>query len=302
MNPNVWPKEINTFGDGYLIQGVYECDGDTLKIASMGMPETGRPKSVEATPISDPTHTLLIFKRKVNSKEDVRGNALSEKPLEEPQQTQQVHTGGVCVRDDDSRPVADALVRLFLYRKSDAEFILAKTATTDEQGRYSIRGSVPVGFDLTVSRVAISSTDRATAVIPYQASTKKMQTIKLAAPASVTGLVTDEESKPVEGANVILGPLPGVWQVRTDSDGRFEIADVLAVEKLPPDGFSLVMASHPNSTSLLTTVGIDSVPANVELTLTDIPNVPSSLARSVEQRLADAAQAIQGTWKANEMS
>ena len=303
LNPNVWPKEINTFGDGYLIHGVYECEGDTLKIASVAwVPKIERPKSLKATPESDLTHTLWIFKRRVNSKEDVRGSALSEKPLEESQQTQQVHTGGVCVRDDDSRPVADALVRLFLYRKSDAEFILAKTATTDEQGRYSIRGSVPVGFDLTVSRVAISSAGRATTVIRYQASAKKLQTIKLAAPASVTGRVIDEDSKPVEGANVILGQLPGVWQVRTDSDGRFEIADVPAAEKLPPDGFSLLMASHPNSTSLLTTVGIDSVPTNVELRLTDVPNVPSSLARSVKQRLADAAQAIQGTWKANEMS
>ena len=302
LNPNAWPKEINTFGDGYLIEGIYECEGDILKIADVGTPEIGRPESLEATPESNPTHTLWIFKRKVNSKEDVTASALPEKPPEEPQQTQQVHTGGICVRDNDSRPIADAVVRLFLYRKSDAEFVLAKTATTDEQGRYSIRGSVPVGFDVTLSRVAISSADRATAVIPYQASAKKLQTIKLAAPASVTGRVTDADSKPVEGANVILGQLPSVWQTRTDSDGRFEIADVPAAEKLPSDGFSLLMASHPNSTSLLTTVGIDSVPTNVELTLTDVQNVPSSLARSAERRLADEAQAIQGTWKANEMS
>ena len=303
LNPNVWPKEINTFGDGYLIQGIYECEGDTLKIASVGIPEIGRPKSLEATPESNPTHMLWIFKRKVDSKEDVRGSALSEKPPEEPQRTQQVHSSGICVRDDDSRPVAEASVRLFLYRKSDAEFVLAKTATTDEQGRYSIRGSVPVGFDLTVSRVAISSADRATTVMPYQASAKKLQTIKLAAPASVTGRVIDADSKPVEGANVILGQLPGVWQTRTDSEGRFEITDVPAAEKLQPVGFCLLMASHPNSTSLLTTVGIDSVPTNVELKLPDVPNVSSYLELSAEQRLADAAQAIQGTWQTkNEMS
>ena len=219
------------------------------------------------------------------------------------QQMQKVNCGGVCVRNDDYRRIADAIVRLFLYRKSDAEFVLAKTTTTDERGRFSIQGTVPAEFDLGVSRIAISSTGRATTVMPYQESAKNAQPIQLAAPNSITGRVTDEDSWPVEGANVIYGYLPGVWQVRTDSDGRFEIADVPSEEGLRPKGFDLVMASHPKSDSLLTTVTINRVPTSVNLKLTDVPNVPSYLARSAERRLADAAQAIQGTWQTkNEMT
>ena len=219
------------------------------------------------------------------------------------QQTQQVDCSGVCVRNDDYRRIKDAIVRLFLYHKSDAKFVLAKTTTTDERGRFSFKGKVPAEFELGgVSRIAISSAGRATTIVPYQVAAENSQPIQLAPPTSITGRVTDEDSRPVEGANVIFGYLPGVWQVRTDSDGRFEIADVPSEERLRPKGLDIVMASHPKSDSLLTTATINSIPTSVNLKLTDVPNVPSYLARSAEQRLADAAQAIQGTWKANEMS
>jgi serine/threonine protein kinase len=70
LNPNSTPREINVFGEGFLIQGVYECEGDTLRIAYNGKPEIARAKSLEVKPDSDPTHTLWIFERKKSGNPD----------------------------------------------------------------------------------------------------------------------------------------------------------------------------------------------------------------------------------------
>ena len=82
LNSSTSPKEINIFGEGFLIQGIYECEGDTLKIAYLGKSENGRPSSLEATPKSDLTHSLWIYKRNATPKADVRDKVLSEEPPE----------------------------------------------------------------------------------------------------------------------------------------------------------------------------------------------------------------------------
>ena len=82
LNSSTSPKEINIFGEGFLIQGIYECEGDTLKIAYLGKSENGRPSSLEATPESDLTHSLWIYKRNATPKADVRDKVLSEEPPE----------------------------------------------------------------------------------------------------------------------------------------------------------------------------------------------------------------------------
>ena len=63
VNGNTTPRQINIFSDGVLMQGVYECEGDTLKIAFNGKPEITRPANVNATIESDPTHNQWILKR-----------------------------------------------------------------------------------------------------------------------------------------------------------------------------------------------------------------------------------------------
>ena len=186
-----------------------------------------------------------------------------------PHQTmQQVNYSGVCVGDDDDRPIADAQVRFFL--KSDSGYVLAKTVAANEQGRFSIRGSIPSELDLNACRMAISAPGRATTVIFYQAIGMTPPTIKLVAPASVTGRVTDSKSDPVDGATVILGQLPGVWQARTDANGKFEIADVPPAEELKWGTFNIVTAVDSKSKTHARST-IKSVPSNVKLQLNSVP-------------------------------
>ncbi|WP_261342078.1 serine/threonine protein kinase [Thalassoglobus neptunius] len=70
LDPNSTPKQINIFGENFLIQGVFDLihmsvdrEDDILQIAWNGKPDVTRPSSVEATPDSDPSHTLWILKR-----------------------------------------------------------------------------------------------------------------------------------------------------------------------------------------------------------------------------------------------
>ena len=226
--------------------------------------------------------TTVVSVRRLLSELDRRPNG--EAQLLPDTSMQEVNYRGVCVRDEDDRPIKDALVRLFLYQKSDSRFVLAKVARTDEQGRFSIRGSVPLAFDLTASRIAISSPGRATSVMFYQETRETPPIIKMVAPASITGHITDSNSKPVDGATVILGHLPGVWQARTDSDGRFEILDVPPAEKLNWDRVNILMAVHPDLETLTTTT-IKSVPTDVKIQLRNIPVVPSPLARAAQDAL-----------------
>lgn len=63
LNAAPSPKQINIFSEGVLIQGVYECKGNELRIAYNGKPEVSRASSLDATPNSDPTHNQWILKR-----------------------------------------------------------------------------------------------------------------------------------------------------------------------------------------------------------------------------------------------
>ena len=298
LNSNASPKEINIFGEGFLIQGNYECEGDTLKIAYLGKPEIGRPSTLEPTPKSPPSHGVWVYRRNDKPNADAIGAALSEEyPEASDRPMQRVNYRGVCIGRDGGGFITDATVRLFLYRGSDASFVLAKVATTDERGFFSIRGRVSKEFDLTVSRIAISAPGRATSVLSYQDTGKAFPAIRLSEPASVTGKVIDWESRPVDGALVILGYLPGIWQARTDVDGRFEIADVPPAKKNRMGSFNdLLMAVHPEQEEILATTTIKSVPADVQIRLENIPNIPSPLARAADDALTYRT-GIEGDWR-----
>lgn len=84
LRSDVSPKQINIFGEGLLIQGIYECKGDTLEIAYWGKPEIGRPSSIEANPESYRTHTLWIFKRSSTTKAMIGNDAARASPSEMP--------------------------------------------------------------------------------------------------------------------------------------------------------------------------------------------------------------------------
>ena len=210
--------------------------------------------------------TTVVSVRRLLSGLDRRPNG--EAQLLPDTSMQEVNYRGVCVRDEDNRPIKDALVRIFL--KSDSGYILAKTVATNEQGRFSIRGSIPTELDLNACRIAISAPGRATSVMFYQAIGMTPPTIKLVAPASITGRVTDSKSDPVDGATVILGQLPGVWQARTDANGKFEIADVPPAEELKWGTSNIVTAVDSKSKAHARST-IKSVPSNVKLQLNSAP-------------------------------
>jgi hypothetical protein len=159
-------------------------------------------------------------------------------------------------------------VRFWLYGLSTREMTLWKIATTNADGRFSIEGDIKTenDIDLKRSRIAVTAPKRASRVFFWQDSTRETR-LEMAPGASITGRVTDSKLQPIAGATLRVGSrrLPGVNDALTDADGRFEIADLQAAEKLPFGTSNVLVVEHPKYDSQRAT--FNSVPTSVDIVL-----------------------------------
>ena len=75
--PDGFPKQMNWFGKGVLIQSIYEINQDTLRIAYFGKPEHARPKNFIFDPAVGQGLSTWRFKRKrtKGAQDDCRSHA-----------------------------------------------------------------------------------------------------------------------------------------------------------------------------------------------------------------------------------
>ena len=130
-------------------------------------------------------------------------------------------------RAGGGEPIAGATVEL-----SESS---AGAATTDGQGRATLRGVPRGSFALVAARADGHAPGQALIMVPGAPGAVAQARIELRAGAPVSGVVVDESGAPVEGARVApqdvaqpFGlPDPGD-QVKTDERGRFEVPAVAA--------------------------------------------------------------------------
>lgn len=81
VNPSKSPAQINLFGDGVLIQAVYELKGETLTICHFGRPEIDRPTGFEMDEATRGDRPLIVrtFKREVESSAGTTSEVGSER-------------------------------------------------------------------------------------------------------------------------------------------------------------------------------------------------------------------------------
>ncbi|MEW6250342.1 MAG: carboxypeptidase-like regulatory domain-containing protein [Planctomycetota bacterium] len=170
----------------------------------------------------------------------VRGPTALTAPVELPFRLEPAVKVGGLVRDDEGAPRAGALVTLALPRDTSAPCmpvreIWNRTATTDEQGRWTIDG-IPADFRVEELRARVDvdgycteadlapiKAGRAELIAGTAVLTCKWDGRKR---ADVEGVVLDEDGRPIEQALVSLVETPN-WRMRppvhTDAEGRFRI-------------------------------------------------------------------------------
>jgi 5-hydroxyisourate hydrolase-like protein (transthyretin family) len=124
----------------------------------------------------------------------------------------------------------DAELRLFVYAEYNEPPILLDETVADSGGRFKLQRDSQFGDKLDRYFVVATKPNFASTIERLRSSTSTELKIRLKAVARLTGVVTDEQGKPVVDSQVTVQsmphPIPGIQSARTNKDGYFETKDV----------------------------------------------------------------------------
>ncbi len=168
---------------------------------------------------------------------------------------------GTCV-DEHSRPVPNAVVRLFHYGPNTADVHSVKqtelqSVQCDDDGHFELKEVARGESEYGLWHVVAQHPGMATRAVLIQAEKFGDQNVRLqfAPAATLRGRVVNEEGKPVAGAIVSAGspliePVVGIGTAVSDAEGHYIIDDLhkfsLADQKPPfiGDGSSIMLSGY----------------------------------------------------------
>jgi RNA polymerase sigma factor (sigma-70 family) len=177
--------------------------------------------------------------------------------------------GGI-VQDEQGQPIAGVSVSFSLHWPGNMAGATEEVYTnvddnvvTDSQGRWQ---SDQMPTDLARLSVNLKHPEYVTesAQPPPEKLRDTTDVMVMKKGLVVQGVVLDEDARPIEGADVLLGPVccgPGFPSVNTDSDGRFRFAN------LAPSPMILTFKAEGHAPEL-TTVDVNGQTAPLEIRLT----------------------------------
>ena len=136
----------------------------------------------------------------------------------------------LAVTDEDGRPVPKVVVESLVEASNDF-----RTGATDKAGKLTLRGlsidAAKIALRLTHPAYVSSTSFDRTIDLPAE-RTESMHTLTLAAAATITGKVTDDDGHPLGGARLTVGGAIHeiVARVWSDFDGTFTLSGVPAGE------------------------------------------------------------------------
>ena len=161
------------------------------------------------------------------------------------------------VQDETDGPIGDAKSTVYRVRPFSGSPQRIATASSNEQGEIQFDGLLPAERVAAVQAMrrqrqfpasgsdifyfVVEKTGRATVVVPvseFTLATEGVQrTLRMRPTAVLEGRVTDEAGQPVADAVVVAGGVAGAFAVegvnavRTDKEGRYELANLVAFDR-----------------------------------------------------------------------
>lgn len=146
--------------------------------------------------------------------------------------TRGVPVSGVVLAD--AGPVPGALIEM---AQTAGDF--HATLATDARGAFHL-DAVPEGeLFVAVTHLGLRTTSRSSARMDVRRGAANEVELRLTTGPALTGIVTDPEGRPLEGAQVWIDGDTSGWRATTDAQGRYRIPSVTSNDEL------LVVFDHP---------------------------------------------------------